>query len=108
MVGPAPTSLSEANFCVWNRHASAPVSAFTAYTSQSGLEPPNTTSLRPFLSVAKAGGDHEPASVWLPGGLPNLLYVHFRLQSVAPLGSTALMANSAPPSSEPSRPFSPK
>ena len=107
-MGPAPTSLSCAKIRVWKRHTSCPVRASSAYTAQSGLEPPNTTRWRPFLSVPKAGGDHEPASVALPGGEPKPVNCHFREQSGAALGSTALSANSAPPSSAPVRPFSPK
>src|SRR5437763_15821795 len=103
MVGPAPTSPSREMAGVWNRETRLPVTAFTAYTPQSGLEPPNTTSGLPFLSVAKAGGDQDPAIELLKP-----VNFHFCEQFVAPFGSTALIANSAPPSSPPVRPFSPK
>ena len=59
----------------------------------SGLELPKITSGRPFASVAKAGGDHEPAF-----GSPNPSNTHFWEQSAAPLGSTALIAQTCPPS----------
>jgi hypothetical protein len=58
-------------------------------------------------SVPNPAGDQDPASVALPGELPKPVNSHFWLQSVAELGSTALIANSAPPSSAPDKPFSP-
>jgi len=103
MVGPAPTSSSTEMILVWKRQTSWPVTASTAYTPQSGLEPPNTIRWRPLTSVPNAGGDQEPACELLKP-----VNCHFRLQSAAELGSTALIANSSPPSSAPVRPFSPK